>query len=55
VHAATGTIEGEDLRRKRVEEEFAAASRRVAASIWRDGILGAIAVAALSAATALVT
>jgi hypothetical protein len=52
-HARTGVIENEDLTTTKVEDEFAAASRRVAATIWRDGLLGMIAVAALSAATAL--
>lgn len=52
-HAATGVFENEDFTTTKVEEEFAAASRRVAATIWRDAVLGMIAVALLSAATAL--
>lgn len=52
-HAATGTFENDDMTTTKVDEAFAAASRRVAASIWRDALLGAAVVAALSAATAL--
>ena len=51
-HAATGVFENEDFSTTKVEEEFAAASRRVAATIWRDAILGMVVVALLSAATA---
>lgn len=51
LHAAAGTFEGDDFRRKRVEAEIAAASRRVAAGIWRDGAIGAALVALASAAT----
>lgn len=51
-HAATGVFENEDFTTTKVEEEFAAASRRVAATIWRDAILGMVVVALLSAATA---
>jgi hypothetical protein len=53
-HAATGVIENEDFSTTKVEEEFAAASRKVAATIWRDGVIGAVAAAILSAATAFV-
>jgi hypothetical protein len=53
-HAATGSFENEDLSLTKVDEEFAAASRRVAKTIWRDALLGGVLVAALSAATALI-
>jgi hypothetical protein len=53
-HAATGSFENEDLSLTKADEEFAAASRRVAATIWRDALLGGVLVAALSAATAFV-
>ena len=53
-HAATGTFENEDFSRKRVDEAFAAASRRVAATIMRDGMIGSAVVGLLSAATAFV-
>lgn len=51
-HAATGSFENEDLSLTKVDEAFAAASRRVAATIWRDALVGMALVAALSAATA---
>lgn len=52
-HAATGRIEDESFRTSPVEDAaFLAASRRVAATIWRDGILGSLAVALAAAATA---
>jgi hypothetical protein len=51
-HAATGSFENEDMTLTKVDEAFAAASRRVASTIWRDSVLGMIVVAALSAATA---
>lgn len=53
-HAASGVLENEDFTTTKVEEEFAAASRRVAATIWRDSVIGMAIVAALSAATAFV-
>lgn len=53
-HAATGVFENEDMSTTKVEAEFAAASRKVAATIWRDGALGAVVAALLSAATAFV-
>ena len=53
-HAATGVFENEDMTTTKVEEEFAAASRRVAATIWRDSVIGMALVAALSVATAFV-
>ncbi len=53
-HAATGVFENEDLSTTKVDEEFAAASRKVATTIWRDGVLGAIAAALISAALAFV-
>ena len=51
LHAAAGTFEGDDFRRKKVEADIAAASRRVAAGIWRDGAIAAALVALVSAAT----
>jgi hypothetical protein len=53
-HAATGSFENEDMSLTKVDEELAAASRRVAATIWRDALLGGAVIAALSAATAFV-
>lgn len=53
--AARGVEEGETQDTyKRVSDEEAAASRRVATTIYRDGVLAGVAVALLSAATALV-
>lgn len=53
--AARGVEEGETLDTyHRVSDEDAAASRRVATTIYRDGVLAGVAVALLSAATALV-
>jgi len=51
-HAATGVFENEDMTTTKVDEEFAAASRRVASTIWRDSLIGMTLVAALAAATA---
>jgi hypothetical protein len=51
-HAVAGTFEDEAMRARRVEAEAAAASRRVAATIVRDGVAVAILAALLSAATA---
>lgn len=48
-HAAAGTFEHEDFSTTKVEAEFAAASRRVAATITRDGVLVGVAVAVLAA------
>ena len=53
-HAATGSFENDDMSLTKADQVFAEASRKVAATIWRDGALGAIAVAALAAATAFV-
>ncbi|MGV3623927.1 MAG: hypothetical protein ACO1OB_24125 [Archangium sp.] len=47
-HAATGSIEGEDFSLTRADEEFAAASRKVAKTIYRDAGLAAAVVAALA-------
>ncbi len=52
-HASSGVLENEDLSTTRVDAAFAEASRRVAATIWRDGLLGTALVAVASAATAL--
>jgi hypothetical protein len=38
-HAATGTFEHDDFSTTKVEAAFAEASRRVARSIYRDGLL----------------
>ncbi len=52
-HAATGRFEHDDLTTSKVEDEaFLAASRKVAATIWRDGFAGSVVVALLAAATA---
>lgn len=51
--AVKGVLENEDFSTTPVEEEFARASRRVAATILRDGVLIGIAGALLGAATAL--
>lgn len=53
-HAATGSFEGEDMKLTKVDAVFAEASRKVARTIWRDGALGALAVALFAAATAFV-
>jgi hypothetical protein len=53
-HARTGSFENEDMSITKVDEVFAAASRKVAAGIWRDSLLGMALVALLSAATAFV-
>ncbi|PZR09138.1 MAG: hypothetical protein DI536_23180 [Archangium gephyra] len=53
-HAATGSIEGEDFSLTKADAEFAAASKKVAATIYRDAGLGAAVVAALAYASAWV-
>jgi hypothetical protein len=53
-HAATGSFENEDFSLTKADEELAAASRRVAATIWRDALLGGVVVALVCAATALI-
>lgn len=50
-HAAAGVFEHDDFRTTKVDEETAAASRRVAATIWRDAVLGAVAASLIGAAT----
>ncbi len=52
-HAATGSIEGEDFSLAAADAAHAAASRRVARTIWRDALVGGALVAALAAATSL--
>ena len=52
-HAATGSFENEDLSLTKADEEFAAASRKVAATIWRDAVIGMVVIGALAAATAV--
>jgi hypothetical protein len=51
-HAAAGTFEHEDFSTSRVEVEQAAASRRVARTIYRDAVLAGLAAGALGYATA---
>lgn len=53
-HAATGSFENEDFSLTKVDEAFAAASRRVAATIYRDGVLTGVVAGALAAATSFV-
>lgn len=52
-HAMSGEIEDEELRTTKADAALAEASRKVAATIWRDGLLGTVASALLAAATAL--
>jgi hypothetical protein len=52
-HAAAGTFEHDDFSTSRVEAEQAAASRRVARSIYRDAALSGLAAGLLGYATAL--
>jgi len=47
-HAMKGTFEHEDFSTTKVEEEFAAASRKVAATITRDGVIAGVVVAVLA-------
>jgi len=47
-HAATGSFEHEDFTTTKVEAAFAEASRRVAATIVRDGVLLGLAVSAIA-------
>lgn len=55
MHAAKGVEETDESGVvRRAAEDDVAASRRVAKTIYRDGVLGGVVVAALSAATALV-
>lgn len=53
-HAATGMIEAEDFTTTKADEEFAAASRKVAATIYRDGLLTGVAFALMGAASVMV-
>lgn len=53
-HAATGNIEGEDFSLTKADAEFAAASKKVAATIYRDASLAAAFVAALAYGSAWV-
>lgn len=53
-HAATGSFEHEDFSLTKVDEVFAAASRRVAATIYRDGVLTGVVAGALAAATSFI-
>lgn len=53
-HAATSSIEGEDFSLTKADAEFAAASKKVAATIYRDAGLAAAVVAALAYASAWV-
>jgi len=51
-HARTGMFENDDFTTTKVDEAFAAASRRVAATIWRDGLIGMVIVAGIAALSA---
>jgi hypothetical protein len=53
-HAATGTFEHEDFSTTRVDAALAAASRKVAKTIYRDGLLIGLAAGLLAAATTFV-
>ncbi len=53
-HAATGVIENEDFSTRKVEADFAEASRRVAKTMWRDAAIGTVVVALVAAGTAWV-
>jgi hypothetical protein len=53
-HAAKGNFENEDFSTTKQDDADAAASRRVAATIYRDAILIGIVVAAVASATAFV-
>lgn len=48
-HAAAGTFEHEDFSTTKVDAALAAASRKVARTIYRDGVLAGVAAAALAA------
>lgn len=52
-HAATGSFEHDDFSLTRVDAAFATASRKVAATIYRDGLLTGVGVAVLAAASSL--
>lgn len=52
-HAAAGTFEHEDFSTTKQSDQDAAASRRVAATIYRDAVLLGAMAAALAAATAV--
>ena len=52
--AKMGVVENEDFSYTKVNDALAAASRRVAATIYRDGLLIGVAAAGFSALTALV-
>jgi hypothetical protein len=54
MHAATGNFERDDFSTEKVDAARAAASRRVAATIWRDALLGTALVVAVAVASALV-
>ncbi|MFT3711595.1 MAG: hypothetical protein QM817_28495 [Archangium sp.] len=53
-HAATGTFEHEDFSTTKVDAALAEASRKVAKTIYRDGVLTGAAVALLAAASSFV-
>lgn len=52
-HAATGSVEGEDFTLTKAEAQFAEASRKVAKTIYRDGVLGGLMAAGFGAMTGL--
>jgi len=54
-HAAKGTFEQEDFSAVTADDEDAAASRKVAATIQRDALLVALGSAAVAIATAFVS
>jgi hypothetical protein len=53
-HAAQGTFEHEDFTKTKQSDEDAAASRRVAATIYRDSVLIGAVAAAVAAASAFI-
>lgn len=52
-HAAKGTFEHDDFSTTKQNDEDAAASRRVAATIYRDGLLVGVGAACVAVASAL--
>jgi hypothetical protein len=52
-HASAGTIEGDDFSTTRAPEDQNAASKRVARTIVRDGVLLGVVASVIAAATAL--
>ncbi len=50
-HARTGSVEGEDFSLTKADAEFAEASKRVAATIMRDGVIAGVAFGAVAVGT----